>query len=334
MRKLKEMSIEELLDLEEKLRASRDEGKAGSMNKAINVYEELHRKIKSNTESEYKQSIGNIEKQLVRYLIRYGTYLKSEYEKEGRLAKRTLEKALRYDRTNPLAHYRLGFIAYKEEDYVKSMLRFKEALQSEERNDYKLSPQQLYNAGLYLSNSALYIAKQAQASLEKVEGIVNKTAISNLELSPLYEIITQNEAYLLNHAFSMTSQDGVRRCSKNECEKLVESDCSGTMILYFSDRGQSVYYRGQEVGLSIDQAEMLKQFMLGSSEERPTIKDDFRRFIKDNTYITAVTRLRRKLEQFQISTPIIINKQYQNETGYYYDQTLLYLVIERDDDAE
>lgn len=159
MRKLKEMSIEELLDLEEEIRAAIDEGKPGSMNKAINVYEELHRQIKSNTESEYKQSLGNIEKQLVRYLIRYGTYLKSEYEKEGRLAKRTLEKALKYDRTNPLAHYRLGFIAYKEEEYIESIRQFRQALQSEERNVYKLSPQQRYNAGLYLSNSALYIAQ-------------------------------------------------------------------------------------------------------------------------------------------------------------------------------
>lgn len=171
-------------------------------------------------------------------------------------------------------------------------------------------------------------------SLEKVEGVVNKTAISNLELSPLYETITQNEAYLLNHAFSMTSQDGVRKCSKNECEELVESDCSGTMILYFSDRGQSVFYRGQEAVLSIDQAEMLKEFMLCSSEERPTIKEVFRRFIIDNTYSTAVKRLREKLEQFHITFPIIINKRYRDETGYYYDQTLPYLVIERADDAE
>ncbi len=343
MRRLKTMSMDELLDREVELRASRDVEQASSMNEAISVYEELYRRINPDKGSEYIQSLDTIREQLVLRLIRYGTYLKTEYQKDDRAAKRTLTKALNYDRTNPLARYRLGFIAYKESDYMESLLQFQQALHAEEREKYKLSSQQRYNAGLYLSNSALYIAQQAQASLETVEGDISKTGISSLELSPLYEIITKNETYLLNHAFSMTSQEGVKRCSKDDCEDLIDSDQSGTLILYFSDRNHAVFYKGKELQrLSINQAKMLRTFMLESNEERSATKYEFEDLfemkvaggeITDNTYITAVKRLREKLADDLIPTPIIVSKRYRNETGYYYNQTLPYLVIERADDV-
>ena len=179
-------------------------------------------------------------------------------------------------------------------------------------------------------------------SLEKVEGDLIRTGISNLEISPLYEIIKQNEAYLQNHAFSMTSQKEVTMCSKDECENLIDSDCSGLIILYFSNRGHSIFYKGEEVSLSINQAEMLKTFMLESNEKRPATKHEFDSLfnlekdgaeIPDNTYIIAVRRLRGKLDRYRIPSPLIINKRYRDETGYFYDQTVPYLVIQRADDV-
>ena len=217
-----------------------------------------------------------IKKGLISNLIHYGTYLKTEFRKDDHTAERTLKKATRYDRENPVANYRLGFLAYKRRNYIKSIVYFQNALQfhaKREESIYSLTPQQMYNANLYLSSSALYIAKDAQKASDKVEGDINKTTISNLELSPLYEIITQNEKYLRSHAFTITSQNGKEMCSREECDRLIESN-SDTFIL-FSDREHMVFYQESEAQLSIRQAEMLMLLMEQSSEDRPATRHKF-----------------------------------------------------------
>ncbi|MEK4232856.1 hypothetical protein NSR01_08255 [Anoxybacillus sp. FSL W8-0703] len=66
-------------------------------------------------EEKEKHGFEYVKKQLVKYLIRYGTYLKTQLKKDERMAKTAFQKALRYDSGNPVVHYRLGFLAYKEE---------------------------------------------------------------------------------------------------------------------------------------------------------------------------------------------------------------------------
>ena len=169
MRRLKTMSIEELLDMQEELHLCRDE-EDGSLHELISVDEELHRRISTDRDSEYAPSLEMIKKGLVSNLIHYGTYIKTEYRKDDHTAEQTLRKALRYDKENPVANYRLGFLAYKRRNYIKSIVYFQNALQfhaKREESNYSLTPQQMYNANLYLSSSALYIAKDAQKASDK-----------------------------------------------------------------------------------------------------------------------------------------------------------------------
>ena len=139
----------------------------------------------------------------------------------------------------------------------------------------------------------------------------------------------------------MTSQTEVKLCSKEECENIIESDLPDTLILYFSDRQHSVFYNGKEVRLSINQAEMLRLFMLNNNEKRPTIKQDFADLfsiqnddgeIPDNTFIQAVSRLKRKLARCLVPATIIGNQEYMKGIGYAYDQTVPFMVIQRTDD--
>lgn len=343
MRHLKSMSIEELIDREEEFRLSNHEENSGLWREKIAVLDELFRKIKSDKDSEYIHSLENIKKQLIYNLVHYGTYLKMETQKDDFAAKRTLTKALNYDRTNPVARYRLGFIAYKEKNYMESTLHFQAALQPQSKishAEYNLTPQQIYNATLYLSNSALYIAKEAQESLEKIDGDVNKAGVANVEMSPLYEIIANNEEYLHHHAFTMTSQEGEKLCSKEECEIVIDSNLPDTLILYFSDREHTIFYNGGEASLSINQAEMLRYFMLHSSEESPTAKNPFYDLFnpvndhgefKPTAFRKAVNRLKEKLGNAGVPESSVINKRHQNETAYYYNQTIPFLLMYRID---
>ena len=61
MRRLKTMSIEELLDMQEELHFSRDE-EDGSLHELISVDEELYRRIASDQDSEYAPSLEMIKK--------------------------------------------------------------------------------------------------------------------------------------------------------------------------------------------------------------------------------------------------------------------------------
>ncbi|MFC3885524.1 hypothetical protein ACFOU2_19425 [Bacillus songklensis] len=168
---IRNKTIEELLNMQQELHLSREEEKDGSLHQLISVYEELYRRIASDENSEYASSLESIKRKLILYLVRYGTYLKTEYRKDDRAAERTLKKAIQYDRKNPIAHYRLGFLAYKQRSYLLAVTHFQHAVQYQQacsNKEYRLNNQQNYNAHLYLSNSALYIAQKAQESLERL----------------------------------------------------------------------------------------------------------------------------------------------------------------------
>lgn len=86
----------------------------------IQVYEEMHRRLRQlvRDQKEDVNYLHSITELLVFNLIHYGTFMKMNYQKGNNTAKLSLKKALNYDRTNPIAAYRLGFLAYKDKDYT------------------------------------------------------------------------------------------------------------------------------------------------------------------------------------------------------------------------
>lgn len=342
MRRFRHMSIEELLDKDEELMIN-DEEKIGSWGEVIRVKEAIYRIIHADKNHEYRPSLDKIKQDLVSHLVNYGSYLKTEYKKDDNTAEESLKKVLRYDQENQLAHYRLGFIYYKNKKYFAATTHFQTALHLQSSKDdfqHMLNPQQVYYATLYLSNSALHIAKESQESLNGMENNINQMEVSNLELSPLFKILSQREAYLLSHAFKVASQTGEKHCSREECERIIESNVPDQLILHFSSAGHFVFYNDMEVNLSINQAEMLEIFMQESSEENPVTKDKLfdifsvreDREVPTNTYIQAVRRLKDRLSKCGVPKTVIKNKRYGEETGYYFDQSFSYQVIRRVDD--
>lgn len=339
---LRTKSIEELLDIEEELRFSLDE-KDGSYYQIIQIYEELLRKIRADRSEIYTLSLPIIKKKLISYLVHYGTYLKTQHQKNDRAAEDSLKKAIHYDRENPIAHYRLGFLSYKQHSYASAIEYFQKATQFQEfysQVEYKLSKQQLYNTQLYLSNSALYIAQEAQKRLEDFEGEENLQNAPQLPMSSLFEMIQSNEKYLVENAFTIVTSDGKSRCSKQKCEEIAENSSPFTLILYFSDREEYIIINGKEVHISKDQSEILRYFLLETTEEAPALKSDFSKIIQSdpksgeiltNTYTKNVVRLREKIEQVGVPFSIIENKQFQGQTAYYYNHEIPFQIMHRTD---
>lgn len=343
MRRFNHLSFEELLDMEEELNPNIDD-KYNSWDEIINIKEAIYRRIHADRDHEYRPSLENIKQNIISNLVDYGSFLKTTYRKDDQAAKYSLKRALKYDRNNQLAHYRLAFIYYKQLDYFLSTNHFKTALDINEKNvnsEYALTSQQVYYANLYLSNSALHIAKRAQEKLGEIDNHINRGSVSTLELSPLFNIISEGDSHLLNHAFVVSFNNGEKYCSREECDQIIEFNKPNQLIFDMSTREHLVFYNGLEVSLPIQQAELLEILMKESSEERPvtkdkvfdvfTVKED--REMPTNTYIQAISRLRQRLGMCGIPSTVIINKKYQGETGYYFEPFTSYQIIKRIEDV-
>ena len=327
---LRKKTLEELEDIEQELLdRDEEEEKYGYYQNFVSLYSEIHRQL-------IRLSRGNREEYQVKE-----SYVKGKLVQ----AANHLIEVLKYDPKNPIAHYRMGFLAYKHEDFAGAVYYFQKVLQydeSYEKREYKLNTQQLYFANLYLSNSALYIAQKAQKSAELMQDDVHKSKVENFEMSPLYKMIQDNESYLKKHAFTITTSDGTRQCSKSKCQDIALSNLPDTLILNCSDQGNTIIFNGREEPLETDQIALFRHYFLYSNEANPVTKyqiiDIFQTSgktgeVPDNTYSVKVLRLRRKLAKVEAPTSLIENKRFKNQTAYFYNHALPYMIIHRTDDS-
>jgi tetratricopeptide (TPR) repeat protein len=339
---LRKASIEDLLDYQQELHLARDEEREGSLRILVELYDELYKRISRDRDSEYAPSLDGIKKRLVSYLVRYGTYLKVEDKKDDYAAESALKKAIGIQRQLPIAYYRLGFLNFKKRSYSMALLHLENALGINERiesEEYVLNDQQRYNARLYMINSALYIAEKAQKELDQETDIVQGGPLPNLELSPMYEMIRNNEHYLQTNAFTMMTKDSRKHMSREDCDRFVEQP-QAAIILYFSDQQNLIIFLGEEKVLTSNQAEMLRYFLLYSNEQEPVLKNSFFDLfiggdangeIPNNTYTQNVARLRTKLINAGISDSVIESKSTPAGPGYYFNENLPYFIIHRSD---
>ncbi|AWI13513.1 hypothetical protein CQJ30_15965 [Caldibacillus thermoamylovorans] len=347
MRRLSEMSLDELYDVEEKFLQELDSGeeKDWIYLEIVEVYEQIFHKLTRLPlikRKERKVEIEYVTKQLVKYLITYGTYLKTQLKKDDFTAIKSFKKALNYERTNPIAHYRLGFLAYKEQQYAEALHYFEKALQYQNgypNKRFSLNEQQMYYAHLYLANSALFVAEKTYQSMKKLPDHINKEKVPFSELSSLYDMLQRNETILKTQAFIKVTPSGKTYCSKEECDRVFMAPPANAVILYFSDRENIVTFNGKEIALAVNPAEMLCYFLLKTNQKQPARKSDLEDFfarkgedgeVRKNTFIQKVNRLRNKLND--IGLPFIIEScQFKGETAYFYNGSVDYLIMYRSD---
>jgi len=344
--RLKNKSMEELLDLMEDLEANRDLDTYGVIHNLISVYEEFYFRIKRDPQNEYYPSLEMVKNKLIWNLIHYGTYLKTALQKDDRSAESCLKKALKYEMNLPIAYYRLGFLQYKQENYIASASYYEKAILHHNKtinNPYKLNNQQLYNSYLYLANCGLFIAENAKKSMDTMLIKKVQTIPSSYPISPLFQIISENEQYLGKHEYQIVTNKGMRYGSKEDCDDL--RDSVNTIVLDLTSRENLILYNDRECYLSRDQVEMLRLYFIKSSETNPLTKEDFFDLfsradetigIKPNTYIQKVQRLRGKLNSVGLEN-VIINKSKKiynkTVTGYYYNHQSPFVIMYRHDES-
>lgn len=343
--RLSQLSLEELETLEQTLHENEPKSEYGHYSMLVNIYEEMYRRLvplARKDKEQYGNSGNYIKKLLISSLIKYGTYLKMNNEKDDKLAQSSLERALKYDKTIPIVYYRLGFLAYKEQQYSRAVQYFQSALvyQCSSINlAYQLNDQQHLHAHLYLTNSALYVASSTHQALEQLDH--SHSQLPNLELSPLYAVLKHNENYLEANAFYQVSKEGIVSCSRESCDELAEQSPKNTIILYFNDQQNILIFNGKEKVMTPNQAAMLRHFLLCSNQDNPGTRENLVDFfgktgvdglVKKANLVKAIERLRTKLGAVGIPS-IIEATRYQDDIAYFFNQSVPYIVMFRVDDA-
>lgn len=344
MKEWRNMSVEELLDMEINLQEKANLDEPAALIRLAELYRFILSKIMRNRDYSYLVEITK--KKLTKILINYGTYMKASNKNE--MAKKNLTKVLKYKDDIPIVHYRLGFLAYEEADYLKATEHLKKAIdlnRNEKDQFYKLNERQNYYAHLYLTNSALYIAKSANDKLETLEN-EQFEKLPKYETSPLFNVITKIEQYLNANGYLIVTKEGKKYASKEEVNDLIDSnEMNLTLICYFVDGNYEVIFRGRSRDLqSRKQAEMLRYILLHGTEESPITKFQVQEIfeskgtIPNNTFNTAMIRLKNKLkESLNLPFEFLIKRKdvsidgNKTTSGYFYTGEMDYILIYRSD---
>lgn len=343
--KIKDLTLDELELLEQDLHENGEKSDYGYYMQLVIVYEMMYKKLKSlarNNGPQYDHSLQHTKNVFISHLIKFGPYIKMNHFKDDGNAVELLIKAIGLEQKLPIAYYRLGFLAYKHGKYGSAVRYFQQALNKQLLNDpsYALNQQQEFHAHMYLANSALYVASHTYETMEKLPYLPEEQ-LPNLELSPLFETLSSNEKYLLNHAFYKITKNKTETWSKEACEDLYENSEPNELVLYFNDRENILLFNGEEVIITPTQANMIRHFLLSSSKENPctrmTMRDFFGRTgsdgeVRKNTFIKSIERLRGTLRSIDIPEIIDVT-QYRGETAYYFNESVPFTVLFRVDEA-
>ncbi|KMY56255.1 hypothetical protein AC623_16300 [Bacillus sp. FJAT-27231] len=265
-----------------------------------------------------------------------------QYEKSEDGAESCLKAALRYDNTNPIAAYRLGFLSYKRQKYQAAMDYFQRAIdcqQKHKESDYRLSEKQLINAHLYLTNSALHLAKQAYERIEELPHD-NQEELPNYEFSSLYERLRDSDRHLIQHAFYKISERESTTCSKEECEEVITHEPADTIVLYFNDRNIRLIFNEDATTLSQEQGDILRHLLTKSSKVSPATRMTLHYCfsagltgeVNGENLRQAIHRLRNRMRNCNIAH-VIETTRFREETAYYFNGSLPYIVMYRVDEG-
>ena len=308
----------------------------------IELYKAMHLKVKQRVHRKLEDQsyLDDITEQLVFNLVHYGTYLKKADQKVDQVAIPNLKRALSYDPHNPIAAYRLGFIYYRNGSFINAANYFQKAIFSERFNTNKkmaLTDRQKVNAQLYLTNSALHIAKESQDNLstfpaDQVE------QLPGYEFSSLFGSIAENDAYLSNHAFYAETALGRTTCSRQHCNEMAMDHPRDTIVLFFGDVETSLNFNGKAATLSKRLSDVLRHLLTVSSVGAPANTHDVKECFGDlhfdedvqwPSYRQTVRRIREALKSCDI--PDVIETSLGKQ-AYYFNGLVPYVVFYRVDD--
>lgn len=310
-----ENSVEEdfysLLDEEEKLL----EEEVGYY-QIVELYKKMLQLIKEDKALE-SQNKSYIKKKLVDVLIKHGAFIKSAEVRDDRVAIHSFRDAIRLDAKNPIAHYRLAHLCFRNEQYKEAKKHFENSKKYNETYEnvaYKLNEQQHVHAYLYSHHCTLKIAyKEVNEMLEKFP-----TSVGSIEAEDslkrqqeqlvdlLRNQVLESEEILAREEYTITTRDSKPYfCSSDDILDIIF--LPNSYIFNFADRELIVKYDGAGVTsigpkkdikiivVSQKTAQILK-YLLQNPQQISSYELARKIDIKANTITRSIARLNEKIQ--------------------------------------
>ncbi|WP_157100972.1 tetratricopeptide repeat protein [Salisediminibacterium beveridgei] len=296
--------------------------------KWIELYEDFFTLYRS--DDHFKDEKEAVRKKLVRYLLEYGLYLKSSLKKEHQLAASQLQKVLKYDKNNPVALYRLGFLHYRENAFHESIRYFNDSLdqsQTHDKQQWPLNDRQSELASLYLLSSMIHLRDQ----LNPGNSLTDDSGVEGYELATDIEDVISRKEY---RAFTKKRE---WLCNYESClDEFNQALGTDLLVLFFDLESTFVQYRHNRVQIHIDYARLLKILMEESYPHQPLGAEEiphiFPKHVDNNTNIQKAGRVRRFLRtQLGIEDVILPGGKSGTYTRYYFNDTYDCLILSRSD---
>ena len=232
----------------------------------------------------------------------YAFYIKTESDKNQEAAKHEFKSILTLHQNNSSAHYRLGFIFYKEKNWLRAIRHFDAAICLNLKSDlFELEDDQLVKANLFISYCAL---QQAHESMEEANILQQDIGeLTNYHGVKIEDISRQIKQKLSRTEFILNTNGVQEQVSKKECDELVDHRNPNHLYLYFSDN-TIMLYGLNETRISKTYADYLKYLLENGSAESPIKLNRFplefdsetnQDLVSPGTVKTNISRLRHVL---------------------------------------
>ncbi|WP_020156945.1 tetratricopeptide repeat protein [Caldibacillus debilis] len=237
-----------------------------------------------------------IESELIHLYVRFGEHFKMSNAPDPQLAKKYLQKALKFKPSHPVANYRLAHICYNEGRYAEAAYHFHRALsgkRGESLNDTQamLSHMLLVNCGIFLASNALKQMEKMEArpyDEETVDRYRQAIFLHRIEdfHRAFYRIITPESDEIVTEETYFSEQE---RFSLHE------------VMLCLSD-GFVVRYAGELVELEYQSFYALATIL---HSERPMTGEDVRKMLFQSFFGRDVTdaAVRKMFERLRARIP-------------------------------
>ncbi|MDV2686485.1 winged helix-turn-helix domain-containing protein [Alkalihalophilus lindianensis] len=290
MLRYSEYTLEELLEIEGNWWDIEDETDRRWVNDGVMLFTKLSSLDRDNIR--YKEVRAYL-------LILQGESLKIK-DRSYERAIQAFRQVIRLEPKNALAHYRLGFLYFYEEEWTKSLESFYLAAHSNPTlTRKKLTPEQKVKAHYYILKNSKIIA---QASLDQIDDMPYKQLEKNEELKLLLDEIKNGMEPKEEIKPYQMIKNGVEYSNISEEEYEMLSDIDQPMFIFnqISLNSTEISYNGRSTTIQLKNAAILEYLM--KNPNGVTRQDIISRLSQQSRNPEAalrqiISRLRRKLEE-------------------------------------
>lgn len=354
-RKLREMSLEELLVEMHRMELTREDDVNGNEvgygpeievhKRVLRVLQEL-KNFKSNTVKSSEDIRTDVERKLSKLLYNHGSEMKFRGQGSRFDAEKALEQAIHLDGKNGMAAYRLAFINYRVADYKKAIRYFNAALENTIHDEpiFCLSNREIYYARLYLMMCHLREADNLNDELDDPNIIKKYPDLPYVPYS-IKEFVNNFNEELSDQAYMVVDNKKTRYVSYQEARGMFTSSSrqKDTLIIWLDGVNSKIAFNNKErLFYSEFKAKQLIYLLHSTHQNNPGNEDNMQKSFDElpespdltNTRIrSAIKNIRRLLLDLYPDPDLIITSRQPNLHGYYYNGKLPYQIICRSEEA-